>query len=356
MIIRHDVGIKGEPPFTAVSFHSSKNLHIQALRGLAALTVLIGHASSVDLPGGFGVDLFFCISGFIMMFVTHGNADGFAVKRIIRIVPLYWMATLAMYLGLTVATLKGWQYRGASVSIENLVKSFLFFPYSKDSLLPILATGWSLNFEVLFYLIFAVSCAVSQKWRGVIASAIIAAVPFIPGLSRVYSEVMYEFIYGILAYYVLWYVHDHVRLSRNTQIGLLFVSLSMLALLYAVEWLGLHVRFPHCLIEGVPALVLFLAYAMATAFTPPAAAVKLGDMSYSVYLVHYPVALASLQCFVLLGWAEKLHTGGVQWHHPIAALLPTLMTLAVTLAISTLSYQLIEVRLTKWLRKKVLKR
>src|SRR5262245_61954213 len=90
---------------------------VQALRALAALLVLVGHTVSninraaaatgaptpaiVHLPGGFGVDLFFAISGFIMvvsseqLFGLPGAGRTFLERRLVRIVPLYWLATLA---------------------------------------------------------------------------------------------------------------------------------------------------------------------------------------------------------------------------------------------------------------------
>jgi exopolysaccharide production protein ExoZ len=76
---------------------------IQALRALAALLVLARHV----LPwfpewGSAGVDIFFPISGFVMVLTTYEirsdpkNARRFALRRLIRIVPLYWMATIAL--------------------------------------------------------------------------------------------------------------------------------------------------------------------------------------------------------------------------------------------------------------------
>ena len=64
------------------------------MRGLAALTVVFMHIQMVA-NGAFGVELFFCISGFIMMHVTEKNTEHFIIKRAIRIVPLYWLATFA---------------------------------------------------------------------------------------------------------------------------------------------------------------------------------------------------------------------------------------------------------------------
>src|SRR5260370_39330987 len=72
--------------------------NIQLLRGLAALGVVLMHTDyrlfGGDLTTFLGVEIFFVISGFIMTYITREGADGFLVNRIIRIVPLYWLATI----------------------------------------------------------------------------------------------------------------------------------------------------------------------------------------------------------------------------------------------------------------------
>jgi exopolysaccharide production protein ExoZ len=71
--------------------------NIQLLRGLAALAVAFYHAGYV-IPGTthtdfLGVPVFFVISGFIMTHITRASSDDFLLHRLIRIVPLYWLAT-----------------------------------------------------------------------------------------------------------------------------------------------------------------------------------------------------------------------------------------------------------------------
>ena len=69
---------------------------IQILRFLAAFSVMMVHLPLFGF-GAWGVDIFFVISGFIMMYVTESNERNFLVKRIIRIVPLYWMLTMGVF-------------------------------------------------------------------------------------------------------------------------------------------------------------------------------------------------------------------------------------------------------------------
>src|SRR5262245_4291829 len=78
--------------------------NIQALRMIASLIVVHAHvaaASGLDLAwhgGATGVDLFFVISGFIIAYVTSIEPGQFMTRRLIRIVPIYWSTTIALYL------------------------------------------------------------------------------------------------------------------------------------------------------------------------------------------------------------------------------------------------------------------
>ena len=77
------------------------NLHL--LRAIAALAVVYFHCTSeagLNLPvniGSHGVDVFFVISGFIIAYIGARSPDRFLIRRVIRIVPFYWTATLALF-------------------------------------------------------------------------------------------------------------------------------------------------------------------------------------------------------------------------------------------------------------------
>jgi exopolysaccharide production protein ExoZ len=159
---------------------SQKNDTIQALRFFAALTVVFDHiiyfASSeshktlVHVDGRFGVDIFFVISGFIMISIASRpwhwteTPQSFAWKRFSRIVPLYWIATV-LYGALRMAPdlIKHGEFKGWP--LQDWLKSLLFFPYRNDvtHLMPILGVGWTLNLEVFFYAIFAFSLTLTFK-------------------------------------------------------------------------------------------------------------------------------------------------------------------------------------------------
>ena len=153
-------------------------LPIQYLRGIAALMVVWHHSSS-QIPalnrffpgssGAHGVDLFFVISGFIMAVTTTGaglTPLQFLRRRVVRVVPLYWILTLAMVgLALVAPSL----FRTLKVTADTLVQSLLFIPHFStsftDKAWPLLVPGWTLNYEMYFYVILAVILLLPAAWR-----------------------------------------------------------------------------------------------------------------------------------------------------------------------------------------------
>jgi exopolysaccharide production protein ExoZ len=125
-------------------------LSIQYLRGIAAIAVLLFHASETyDLGfriGAAGVDLFFIISGIVMWVTTSQkniSPSVFMRRRIIRIVPMYWVATLVTY---ACISLRPNFFYGQHPSLMDLFTSLLFLPPIKDGALhPIVLQGWTLS-------------------------------------------------------------------------------------------------------------------------------------------------------------------------------------------------------------------
>jgi exopolysaccharide production protein ExoZ len=152
---------------------------IQYLRGIAALMV-VWHHSLGQVPGVWqfiripefgpaGVDLFFVISGFIMLVTTTGKEITpveFFRHRIIRVVPLYWLMTLLM---LACAAIAPSLFKTLQYSPAAIAKSLLFIPYDSLSfpghVAPVLVPGWSLNYEMFFYGLFGLALIVPERFR-----------------------------------------------------------------------------------------------------------------------------------------------------------------------------------------------
>lgn len=153
---------------------------LQAMRAIAAFLVVSDHALlqiTDNRPenrishlawalGDAGVYVFFVISGFIMVHICWENfgrrsapAD-FLWRRVVRIVPLYWLATLAAMAYHRVSVT-----HGAHAGWSDLIRSLMFIPYSGDdgSWHPILPQGWTLNYEMMFYTVFALGLALPRK-------------------------------------------------------------------------------------------------------------------------------------------------------------------------------------------------
>jgi exopolysaccharide production protein ExoZ len=154
---------------------------IQILRAVAALLVAVSHAilrraewaptdpltSQIAIHIGLlGVWIFFIISGFIMSytyydnFALHGAADRFIASRIIRIVPIYWLAT-ALEVALRLR-------HGAGLDAHKLICSLFFIPVAVEpgpmaAMRPTLGVGWTLNYEMMFYAAFASVLLLSRR-------------------------------------------------------------------------------------------------------------------------------------------------------------------------------------------------
>lgn len=158
---------------------------IQYLRALAALGVIIFHSLSDtgdDFEfGAIGIHLFFVISGFLMWSTTCRNDTGvrhFVSSRVRRIVPIYWIATFLTVL-LNV-WFPGYLYQASGDPI-HVITSLLFIPHSgvEGGTYPVLYQGWTLQYEMFFYAVFAFSLLFGIQRRLGILTAIITSLTLI---------------------------------------------------------------------------------------------------------------------------------------------------------------------------------
>ncbi|MEJ1936292.1 acyltransferase, partial [Nostoc sp. NIES-2111] len=293
---------------------------IQYLRAAAALAVVIHHvAFQLRIPlevAAAGVDVFFVISGFIMVSMTL-RADTeplrFLWQRIARIAPLYWIITLGIA---APAILYPQSIRDLGPDLERLVLSLLFIPHLSEhgDPYPLLIPGWTLNYEMFFYILVAAGLHLPRRIRVptllatlvvlVLAGALLR--PEAVALQAWTSPLLLEFAAGgVLG--LLW---ARRRLPlRTTGVLLLGGGLAAFALL---EILELHFEPWRFALWGVPAVMVVLgALSLEPASEPPPlkSLGLVGDASYSIYLLHplvvmFAVSLvgreAPAQLFVLV--------------------------------------------------------
>lgn len=281
-------------------------ISVQALRALAAWMVVYHHFMQIFfdfqapgnvnrffiLRGAVGVDIFFVISGLVIYLSSHGSSvpiGRFVYNRVIRIVPAYWFYTLVMAgLLLVAAPLMPHQ----EIGWHNFLLSLVFIPSENPGgygLYPTLNVGWTLNYEMLFYLLFAVTFAFRQRHRPLIVAAALFAIGEVLArtglISRFYSnDIIYEFLLGI-AIGVL-YRRGWIKEGLWLPLAGLVVALTL------IYHLDPSQRFINW---GLPsALLVLCCVSLEPLFRGNRLLKSLGDCSYSVYLIHVLVLYGGL--------------------------------------------------------------
>lgn len=280
----------------SVADNSRQLLEIQYLRALAALAVVAYHAGQrPGLPfgiGAAGVDVFFVISGFIMWIVTAQRPTTpllFLRNRLVRIVPLYWCATLGLVvLAAAVPALMP----NLRPDAERVLMSLFFVPHRDPlgDIHPVLVPGWTLNYEMFFYLLFALVLALPRAVQLRAMTAILGALVLaglvlsLPGpLFATYTRpLLLEFLAG------MWLAEAWLAGRLPGRAAGLAMMLLGCAMLVALQVTGTYSDPWRVVIWGVPSLLIVtgtLAVAPGGLGRLPLAK-WLGDASYSIYLTH----------------------------------------------------------------------
>ena len=272
-------------------------LSIQYLRAFAALAVVAYHAmqwrdEGFDV-GRAGVDVFFVISGVIMWRITAWRDVpplAFLWRRVTRVAPLYWSATL-----LVAAIAAAWPWFLPQVlgGGRHLALSLAFIPHfdARGRPFPTLPPGWSLIYEAIFYSIFALTLAGPRAWRGRVV---------VGGLTAVVAGgiLLHDPVYILGANPMLWQFaaglglgvaleHDALP-ARWWGVALIGAAL---AVWIVIQSSGMFVELWRPFFWGVPATLLVAGALSLEAHGgvrewPPLK--RLGDASYAIYLFHLP--------------------------------------------------------------------
>jgi exopolysaccharide production protein ExoZ len=257
---------------------------IQALRGIAAIAVVVGHIWSITIVGDYAVDVFFVISGFTMVYASQrqfGSSSSvypFLLRRFIRIYPTYWLCLIVLISIFGVASF--------NTSRRLLLSIFLL----SEQQAPVLPPAWTLIIEVYFYIIFSLFLFLPRQRAvvGICSTLLLLAclhsVAHFDILMRYTNPIILLFAAGVAL------ANAYCNCCRVSKIG------SSILITVSVFWV-LALALPHhddgwpwrVLLLGPPAIMLFAGAVMTRPITllswKPLQ--ELGDASYSIYISHW---------------------------------------------------------------------
>jgi exopolysaccharide production protein ExoZ len=315
---------------------------------VAHLPIYLEGAFGLTVPPG-GVDLFFVISGYIMVYTSTGvtiSPRKFMARRIIRIVPLYWAMTLFI---VGVAVVAPSLVHATSTNLEELFKSLFFIPFLKTNgeMHPALFVGWTLNFEMFFYLLFAATLFLrNELLRTVLVMLTLTAImlwgmlahPTDPVLKFLASPYLFNFVLGIAIGLATPY------LPKTAPKGGLTGVLTIAAIGMACQLAG-PVMFPHIgtpITCGLPSAVLIAALVVAERWgwriTSPTI-ILLGDATYAIYLTH-PFVTAAMEKLTARLTLNVFENG-----------ICMIIAMAAAALVGILVHRYVETPLSNWARK-----
>lgn len=352
--------------------------NIQFLRFAAALLVVIAHSpltyfnvpASLTHIGGFGVDIFFIISGFIIPFILFGgkysreyiipiSAKTFFLRRFFRIWPLYFLMTMVAMACIWLVSSGLFKpnpdlefaYHPTRYDINMVLRSISFTRFPES---PALAVGWTLQFEFMFYSIIAILMAFSARKMDTFivcyAAIVLVAVLFlsskfsslsqyIPMVQLIGSPMMIEFLLGMTLYRLY---SDNIFLPKWLAGTFGLAAIPLLLLIEIQQWFpGFAGQFYRAIIWGTIAfIIVWSALSLEGIIKTNKFFELLGDASFSLYLVHW----------ILLPWAAHFYDV-LGLYDELGILGSILVYFSISQAIAILVHLKIEKPLNRFFRK-----
>jgi exopolysaccharide production protein ExoZ len=340
--------------------------NIQALRAIAILFVVLNHLTIIEVKFGKmpavlpeflsrgmgGIDLFFTISGLMMVTISRGKyqstrqAFSFLYNRLVRIYPLYWIYSLLV---LPIFFLRPDWVNSAQGNRVDLLSSFLLLP---SDLLPLINVAWMLVHLCYFYSIFfLVLWLCKERYLPLIMALWVLLVGagqvyfhFHPSLSPLINLLIHPYTFEFITGCFIGFLFH----TRQRRWGLAFLTGGLI--LYFIALFQLNFNMPQgsvvgwhrVLLFGPPAAlilygVIVLEWEGRLSF--PAVFNRLGDASYSLYLSHIPV-------LVVAGRIWALFSGPGWFQHWLAAII----MLGVAILFGQWSYRFLEAPMINKLR------
>lgn len=302
---------------------------IQYARGFAALFVFFSHYKDtinnsltingkglgdfLFMNGGFGVDLFFVISGFVILMSTEKsssrrmNCIDFLIKRFFRIYPLLIVTVL------TIGFLRGYDMHRILISIIPLHLNYSSMaPYFNYNVLYV---AWTITYELIFYAVFLLAMVINHKYRGAICILLLSIMfslirvytgdgvtfdaksnidishlgVFTPIASVLSSPIILNFILGMLSYTFYKFLVNNLNKSSYLKIPMILLMSTCILFLFSDSVLKGHGPLKWGGISFILITTITL-YENSLGIQKRKGWLFLGDISYSLYMVH-PIVL-----------------------------------------------------------------
>ena len=337
---------------------------VQVLRALAATSVALRHAqhdaASLELEAGrtfqawnpipwsAGVDIFFVISGLIMvhtsrqLFAKTGGARLFLSRRIARIVPLYWsVTTLYLVVALLAPTFLNQTY----INSRFVIESYFFIPATRPDgvVQPLYELGWTLNYEMLFYVLFAAAIVLPMRWAVTVLLTTLVGMVFAGRLAAPLREPFAFWTDPIILEFALGVMVGIMCASGLRPSGLIracVAATGLAALMLAAAFPEISVGIARPVVYGIPASLIVWSAALAPSeLRHESRAARwgagVGDASFALYLLH-PFVIRAMR---IIFWRTGLILLLGPWTFIALAL-------ATTFGVALITYRLFEKPLT----------
>ena len=296
--------------------------------------------------GELGVPLFFVISAFTLTnrLSEPGGGRGYALRRIARVGPGYWLALLG-YMALAGFAPRGDAPFGVAWTDVAAAAVFGSAWYGGPSYV-VVPGGWSVSSEVSFYLVlpFVLRVIDGRVWRALLMAVVVAVLVQMRGrhaiLTDTVNQVTYfsplhhaaDFMFGIVAALVA----RRYQIPPMKWLALLVVVVLVVVLPF-LQW-DPWILLPHMRFAAVAAVAVALAGAHPPAILAGPIMRRIGEVSYSMYLVHFAILAVSMDIASRIAPTQDWRTFLVHFG----------VTTGLAFAIACVTYRWVELPAIRW--------
>ena len=317
--------------------------NLQILRAFAAINVAILHLIATASAYGFepkylsilsgwgnnGVDVFFVLSGFIILhsqLQKKRSFGDFLRFRIIRIVPIYWFVTIALISCYLI--FPSTAFNSKIPSLEHILQSLFFLSSLNNNVsVPVVGVGWTLEFEMLFYFIFGLSL-IFMKWNKSYLFIFLCLII----LTIVTSNfILIEFLFGML----IAIAFNNYKIQNKH--ALIVATVGFLLLLLSINRSDDIIAF-RVAVWGIPSAMIIFGLVYAKQYDNNFLR-YLGDASYSIYLIH---------AFIISAFYKVITISSISINYDLLAIIGLFMSVSC----GALMYSYIEKPMTSLIKSK----